>query len=233
MSEKGDFMDPVQEVIRERTREAEEAARTVASGSMAEGIAGAAAIALAIIGLAGTLSMLLLSIAIIAVGAGLAFQGASIASRFSDLLYRASQGRLQGLEFGAGMSAEVLGGAAGIALGILALVGVAPLTLGPIAAIVLGGGVLIGSSTSSRLNMLLANSGNQEESTLRITRELMQASIDVQLLIGLASIALGILALLNIVPLYLTLVAMLSLGFSVLMGGTAVTTRMMSVFRRA
>ena len=226
-------MDPVQEVIRERTREAEEAARTVASGSMAEGIAGAAAIALAIIGLAGTLSMLLLSIAIIAVGAGLAFQGASIASRFSDLLYRASQGRLQGLEFGAGMSAEVLGGAAGIALGILALVGVAPLTLGPIAAIVLGGGVLIGSSTSSRLNMLLANSGNQEESTLRITRELMQASIDVQLLIGLASIALGILALLNIVPLYLTLVAMLSLGFSVLMGGTAVTTRMMSVFRRA
>jgi hypothetical protein len=225
-------MDPVQEVIRERTRDIEESARTVATGSMAEGIAGAAAIALTIIGLAGTLSTLLLSIAIIAVGAGLAFQGASIASRFSDLLYRASQGRLQGLEFGAGMSAEILGGAAGIALGILALVGVAPLTLSAIAAIVLGGGVLIGSSTSSRLNMLLATGGNQDDATLRITRELMQASVDVQLLIGLASIALGILALLGLVPLYLTLIAMLSLGFSVLMGGTAVTSRMMSIFRR-
>ena len=226
-------MDPVQEVIRQQTREAEETARTVATGSMAEGIAGAAAVALAIIGLAGTLSPLLLAVAVIAVGAGLAFQGASIASRFSDLLHRASQGRLQGVEFGAGMSAEVLGGAAGIALGILALVGIASITLSAIAAIVLGGAVLIGSSTSSRLNMLLATGGNQDESTLRITRELMQASIDVQLLIGLASIALGILALLNIVPLYLTLVAMLALGFSILMGGTAVTSRMMSIFRRS
>jgi hypothetical protein len=226
-------METVHEVISEQTREAERAIRTVAGGSMGEGIAGAAAIALSIIGLAGTLSMLLMSIALIAVGVGLVFQGAAIAAKFSDLLYRASRGRLEGIEFGAGMSAELLGGAAGVALGILALVGVAPMTLAPIAVIVLGGSVLLGSNITSRLNTLISVGQGQEEQTLRITREMMKASTDVQLLISLGAIALGILALLNLAPLALTMVGILAIGFSVLMSGTAVTTRMMAFFRRS
>jgi hypothetical protein len=115
-------------------------AKTVAMGSGAEAIAGGGALVLAIVGLAGLFPMILASIAVIAAGAAFLFQGAAIASRHRRLAVEAGGGEA---EIETGTSAEIIGGLAGIALGILALVGVEPMALLAVSAIVFGGTLVV------------------------------------------------------------------------------------------
>src|SRR5919108_4582456 len=120
----------------------ESMARTVATGAGAEAVAGGAAVVLAILGLAGLLPMVLASIAVIAAGAAFLFQGAAVTARHRRLTLEAGGGEA-GIE--TGMSAEIIGGLAGIALGILALLGVEMMALLAVSAIVFGGTLLFGS----------------------------------------------------------------------------------------
>ncbi|MFB3924844.1 MAG: hypothetical protein ACE14T_02230 [Syntrophales bacterium] len=208
------------------------AMRFVMTGSLAEGIAGGAAVALAIIGLANILPEILLAIATICIGIAFLFEGGAVAARFSTLIRETSGGVLDAAEFGLGMTSEIVGGVAGVALGILALLGLVPLILVPAAVIVYGGTMIFTSGLASRLNNLEIESSTQNEAVRGVAREAVSAATGVELLMGIGVITLGILALVGLVPLVLSLVAVLVVGVSDFLTGTAVTAKMWNVLRQ-
>jgi hypothetical protein len=206
-------------------------AKIVMGEALAETITGAGTLVLAIIGLAGFMPVTMLTIATIGLGASFLFEGGAIASRLSDLIFEATEGRVQIAELGGGLSAEFIAGLGGIALGILSLVGVMPTILTAVAAIAFGGALVMGAGVKARLAHLTI--GQEEHHLVRaLLREAVMASGGVQVLVGLGAIILGILSLLSIRPTELTLVAILSAGGVVLLGGTALGARMVSLFRR-
>jgi hypothetical protein len=122
-----------------------------------------------------------------------------------------------------GVGTEVFGGAVGVVLGIIALAGVKPLVMLPVAAIVFGGSLLLGGAAQPDL-VYLAPDKNPRFA--RATFSAIQASGGVMVLVGVAAAVLGILGLLEVgPPLSLALVAMLSIGFSLLFAGGALTAR--------
>ena len=213
-------------------REDSNYARVIAGGSLAEGIAGAAAVALAIIALAGIMPRFLLSIATILVGAAFLFESGAISSRIGSIYRDVGKGHTVS-EIGGGVTAEFIAGLTGVALGILALIGIVPLTLIPVAVIVFGASLLIGSTVTGRINSYIATSQYPEGHALRsITNDALMAASGVQVLIGLGAIVLGILALIGYKPLVLSLVGVLCVGVADLLSGTAISSRFMGVFRR-
>ncbi len=206
-------------------------AKVIASGSLSEGILGAGAVVLAILGLLGIFPALFLYIATIAIGAALLFEGGAVSSRISSLTHDRTLSRAEAEEIGTGMTAEFLAGIAGVALGILALVGVAPITLTSIAMITFGAALVFGSGSTARINSFSFE--HYENDTARqVARESVTAAAGVQMLVGIGAVVLGILALLGIFPLILNLVAVLAIGGSDLISGGAIGSRMMSMFRR-
>ena len=166
-------------------------AKLILGGALAETITAVGTLVLAIIGLAGFMPMVMLSIATIGLGISFLFEGGAVASRLSDLLSEITEGRIDIAELGGGLSAEFIGGLGGIALGILALVSVLPLTLTAIAVIVFGGALLLGAGVKVRINHLFL--GNEEHHMAReVARQAVMASSGVQILVGLGAIVLGI-----------------------------------------
>lgn len=219
---------PVRE---ERPRRAPErkAAATVAGGSLVQGLTGGGAAVLAILGLAGILPAFLATIATIAVGAAFFIEGMAIVGAFNRLRTEES-GRLASALLGAGVTAEFIGGIAGVVLGVLALLGTLPALLVPIAVIVFGGSLLLSSGGISRIGMM----GTEYESSRwqETMREGVVATSGAQSLVGLGAVTLGILALLGYASLVLSLVGLLAVGASIMLSGTVLGGRMMSFFRR-
>jgi hypothetical protein len=215
----------------EARREEKNSTGVVTTGSTASSICGLGALALAIIGLAGAYPMFLLAIATIVAGAALMFEGGAISARVSKLMTDAGRPNAEASSIGGGMSAEFIAGIAGIALGILALVGVVPMVLVPIAAIVFGGALLIGGGATASLNNLLAT--RYEDRAQPAVRGAIGISSGVKTLVGLASIALGVLALIGIAPLTLSLIAMLIVGGALFIGSGVVSGMFAGMFRRA
>jgi hypothetical protein len=172
----------------------------------------------------------LLAVATIAVSVSMLFEGGSIASRFSRLLSETTEGRLDAIKLEAGTSAESVGGVAGLALGILALLGIVPLVLVSIAAIVLGGALIVGTGVKTNLNRLELAEAGEKENVGQIAQQALNSAAGVQLLIGIGAVGLGILSLVGIQPIILTLVAMLSLATSILFSGTAISSKMLNIF---
>ncbi len=205
----------------------------VAGGSLIEGIAGTGAIVLAIMGLAGVMPLLLGGIAAIAIGLALMFEGGAIGARFSSLVSETSADRLGAMELGGGMTAEFLGGITGIILGILSLLGFAPMLLISITAIVFGGALLLGTAVTSRLNKIMIARVCDEKEARHVAREMVKSAASIQLLFGVGSLILGVISILGIFPMILSLAALLAVGFSNLVSGTAITGRMLSAFHCA
>lgn len=205
-------------------------AKVIAGGAMTEALAGLAAVALTIIALAGVLPGYLAAIATIAVGVALLAQGGAAATRWSRIVAETPGYELDPkTELGSGMTGEILGGAAGIVLGILALIGVAPQILIPVALLVFGGAMLVGTGATVDLGMLR---GPADPRVDRATREITAAASGTQMLIGIAAIVLGILALIGVDPLTLSLVGLLAAGTSILFSGSAVTSRILGALHR-
>jgi hypothetical protein len=213
----------------ERTHEEERSAEVVVGGSLIEAITAAAAVVLAIIGLSHVYPSYLLPITIIATGAAVLFEGGAIAARFSQLLGETTHSKTAAAELGGGMGVEVLGGLATIVLGILALLGVDMMILASVASLVFGGTLLFSSATTARLNALMIDGRGWPDMTRRVAREAVYAASGVQVLVGLAAVILGIIALAGWFPLELNLVAMLCVGASILLSGAALSSRMMSI----
>jgi hypothetical protein len=202
----------------------------LAAGSTSEVIGGGAAVVLAILGLAGIEATYMLPIAALAIGATLLIEGGVMLTRFADLAAELPA-QHRGMDFGGGVSAEFLGGCAGIVLGVLALVGVAPQVLISVAALVFGGALLLGSGTTARFrNFGFAMSDHPMAH--EAAREATLAASGAQSLVGIAAMVLSILALTHIQPVMLTLVALLIVGASVVLSGTAVTGWFTSGTRR-
>lgn len=200
----------------------ESMAKTVATGSGVEAVAGGAALVLAILGLAGLLPMVLASIAVIAAGAAFLFDGAAVAARHRRLALEAGGGEA---EIETGMSTEIIGGLAGIALGILALIGIETVALLAISAIVFGGTLLFGSPAVYRASR--AEPGNQIVDEM--ARQTTAGAAGAQALVGIGAVTLGILALVGIMPQTLVLVAVLCIGGAALLSGGALTSKMVSL----
>lgn len=200
-------------------------AQIFASGSSVETIGGLAAAVLAIIGVTGFQQIYMLGAACIATGLALLAHGGSIAVRWHQV-----QARLENDGYGhdqteviGGIGTEVFGGAAGIVLGVLALANVMPFVLLPIAAIVFGGSLLLGGAAQPELVELVPE---RDARVRRMSRQIVEASGGVMVMVGIGSAVLGILALLAVGPiLTLTLVAMLCIGASLLAAGGALTAR--------
>jgi hypothetical protein len=167
------------------------------------------------------------AIAMIAAGAALLFGGGAIATRL-DYLRTHAANDAKFAELSEGMGAEFLAGAASVVLGILALLGMVTSVLLPVGAIVLGGGLLLGTTATGRLNKYPTFVEGQTPTDFWTQRATTGAA-GAQLLIGLASITLGILALVGFSWMTLTLVALLCVGCSTCLSGTSLTSRLQAV----
>jgi hypothetical protein len=207
-------------------------AQIVTGGSTIELIAGAGAATLGVLGLAGMLPVLFVTISCIAIGGGLMFAGGSIAAKYQDIL-GSTGGRHETsnlAETGGGISAETIGGAAGAALGILALVGIEPAILTSVAIIVLGGALMFGAGAVRRLSDVIIESSGAPAHKQRVASESVKGAAAMQTVCGLAALALGILTLVGIgLQVTLNLVAVIVLGAGLLLSGMAVGGKMINM----
>ena len=195
-----------------------------AGGASLEAIGGAGAVVLAIIGLSASWPMLMAGVATLAIGGALIFHGGAIAARWNQALQRLDRDRYDRTQFFGGIGAEVIGGAAGVVLGILVLAGVIPAILLPIAAIVFGGALLLGGAATPELESLAEPVRDRRFG--EVTHEAIQASGGVMALAGIAAAVLGILGLIKVGPFVtMSLVAMLCVGGALLLAGGALTAR--------
>lgn len=195
----------------------------------AEAIAGIAAIVLTILGLAHVAPELLVAVATIAMGVALLAQGATIAGEYAQL--SAYQGEVLPFSGSSTWSIELLAGAAGVVLGILALLGVAPLILVAIAIIGFGGGLSLSAGAVAQV----AISGTRISTDDRVRRfavESASTSSVMQGLIGLQAVVLGILSLAGFNSLSLVLIALLAAGVFLLVNGSTFGGFVLSFFRR-
>ncbi len=200
-------------------------------GSLAEGIAGGAGVALAIIGLANIMPSYMIPVSTIALGVAFVFEGGAVARRFTRLFAEATKKWYDVSGLGSGLTAEVVGGITGIILGILTLLNVSPTILMPAAAIVFGGTLIFSSGISARLDEMLISRMGEDELYKDVAREAVTASAGVSLLFGVTAVTLGILAIVGLSPAILNLVALLGIGLSNLMSGTAISGRVLSSLR--
>lgn len=178
--------------------------KVAAGGSMMETIGALATIALAIVGLAGVFSNTMAAIATIIIGAAILLESGSFAAVAPTRAF----GGTRSAEAGSGVSAQMLGGLAGIVLGILALLGVSQPTLVSVAVLVYGGTFLLSSLALGQAWM--SNSF-----------EAASASAGGHIMVGLAGVVLGILAVIGLDQFVLVLVALLCLGAGALFSGAA------------
>jgi hypothetical protein len=207
-------------------------AEALGAGAMAETLVGIAALTLAIIGLAGIYPLYLAPITVIALGGALMMQGSAVAARYTRLLRETGGDAFGEAEIGTSMTAEFVAGSAGLVLGILGLIGLYPVELTAVAVIVYGGGLVVGSGLPARLTQFQIIPGGEHALARQIASEAMIVASGARLLVGAAAIALGILALSGVLPMMLTLVALLSLGGGSILSGSAITGRMFGALSR-
>lgn len=206
-------------------------AGVLAGGGFAEAIGGAAAVILSIVALSGVMTSILLPVSALCIGVALLFEGGAIASRFRELL-REVGSRVELGELGGGLSAEFLGGTLGVILGILALLGVAPAVLMPVAAIIFGGATLVGAAATAAQRFPMAMGTETDERVRDVLRQAITTASALEVLAGLAAIVLGIVGLARVgSSMELSLVAFLVVGGAILLSGTAIGAKMVSAFQ--
>ncbi len=211
-------------------------AETAAYGGLIDALGGIAAAVLAIIGLTGFDPQGMAGIATIVFGAALVVQGGTILTEYTQIASQSVDG-MPATSLGAdGVSAMFLVGAGGIVLGVLALLNIAPTGLIAAAVIAYGSALLLSSSAVRQLYMMQGSlqslvaprSGNE-----LIAGQMATGSTGVQLMAGLASAVLGILAVAGNAPLLLSLAALLVLGVTVLLTGSTLSGLILSFMRPA
>jgi hypothetical protein len=208
--------------------------KVVAGGSITEALCGAGTVVLAILGLAGVLPGYMASVAAIVFGIALLAQGSAIAARYSQLVRETLPSEWDTrTELGGGMGAELFAGAAGVVLGVLGLLGLATAVLIPVAVIVFGAALLLGSGATVDLGTLGGPGGHDLPRFAHAAREVTVAASGAQVLVGIGAVVLGIVALVGVDPVTVTLVALLVTGASTLVGGVALSGRMARVLRRS
>jgi hypothetical protein len=198
-----------------------------AYGGLADAIGGIATIVLAIIALSGVHPEVILPVAVIVFGAALLIQGGTMLSEYASVIFPAGTMGATSEQFGVGsLSTLFLVGVAGIVLGILALLGITAEILSAIAVIAFGSALVLSSNSVRQLYMLqssVTTSVAPRAGTELLAGEMASGSAGVQMLAGLASIVLGILAVLGINQNILIPAALIVLGATVILTGSALS----------
>lgn len=208
-------------------------------GSVGETVAALATIVLTILGLAHVVPEYLVAIATIIFGATLLLHGAAMIAEYVHLSARPATPAASVAPAGdGGLSAVFLAGAAGVVLGILALLGISTHELTAIAVIAFGAALILSSSVGLRMHLLRLSLATAEERAQRLAGEalageLLSSSAGVFGLVGLAAIVLGILALAGFSALVLILIALLALGAVTALNGIDFTAAMVNAYRRS
>jgi hypothetical protein len=198
-----------------------------AYGGLADAVGGIATIVLAILALGGVHPEIIVPIAVIVFGAALLIQGGTMLSEYASIIFPAGAAGASAEQFGVGsLSTLFLVGVAGIVLGILALLGITPAILTATAVIAFGSALMLTSNSVRHLYMMQSSaswSGAPRAGAEVLAGEMASGSAGVQMLAGLAAIVLGILALLGINASTLTLAALIVLGATVILTGSALS----------
>ena len=207
-------------------------------GGFADAVGGLATIVLAIVALDGVRSDILLPIATIVFGAALLVHGGAMLSEYAHVIFPPGASTMSGSEdfSGGSLSAVFLVGAAGVVLGILALLGIEPTALTSIAVIAFGSALILSSNAIWHLHVLKRSSMTMDTRDWRVggevlAREMASGSAGMQALGGLAALVLGILATVGTNPTVLTIVALLVLGAVIVLTGGAMSGAVLSFMR--
>lgn len=203
----------------------------VGTGWAIEAVCGVAAIILAIAGLTYYDHYTMAGVSAIVLGSALFLQGFLVSAEYNAIVSRFEAGAHA--EFGSGIGVEGIVGVAAIVLGIMMLAGfTSPHIFMGVATLLLGGGLVLSSGVAARLNSVKVEITKGTMETRAQSRyAVIDASIT-QVIVGIAAAVLGLLALLNISPGVLTLVAMLAMGVSTFYSGGAVAGRMWAFVKR-
>ena len=200
-----------------------------------EAIFGAAVAVMAALGLARIMPFYLAAIGTIGIGVALIIEGATAASRYQRMSSLVPVREREQAQIGGGLTVEVIGGAAGIALGVLALIGIEPFVLLPIATLVFGASFLMSGGVHPALETWVERGevgtgvgfAAGEIQRERVTHQAVNAGAVARALAGLGAAVLGTLALADVGPLLtMTLAALLVLGVAALVSGSAFSVRM-------
>ena len=171
------------------------------------GVLGAGALAVGIIGLAGLAPWILAGIGIIVLGLLFLASGSQRAHASAQALTEA------GMTGGSSFNSQSTGGTAGIVLGILTLLGVAPAILTGAAIIAFGAALILAAGGEARRAQAAFE---HKESTSGLISQYLADAASGMLLIGAADLVLGIIAISRFgdpsVAVSLVLVAVLSTG---------------------
>ena len=208
-----------------------------AYGGLVDAIGGIATMVLAIVALAGVASATISAIATIVFGAALLIQGGAMLSEYSHIIFPTGAANPSADQFGgSSLSAVFLVGAAGVVLGVLALLSIAPATLTAIGVIAFGSALVLSSNSVRQLYVLkawAARAAGPQVGREFIAGEMTASSAGVQTLSGLTAIVLGILAVAGHDPAVLTLVALLVLGATVVLTGSTLSGLVLGFMRPA
>ena len=210
---------------------------SAAYGGFVDAIGGVVTIVLAVIGLTGVKPEMMVSIATIVFGVALLVEGGAMLSEYAHIIFPSGV-RAAGIENfgGLGLSAHFLVGAAGIVLGVLALLGIAPISLTSIALIAFGAAMVLSSNSVWRLHQMkrstmLPAEGQSVSGTAVLANEMASESAGALTLAGLAAIVLGILAVAGMNPIVLTLAALIALGATLVLTGSSLSATVVSFMR--
>ncbi len=185
-------------------------------GLLSEGAAGIATIVLAVIALAGTAATALASIVTIVIGVGLMAQAFNSAAERSKAILASSVSTAQSAEVGGEVMVYASTGITGIVLGILALVGINAAHLVPAALIVFGGALLLSGAIEMvpRTVPVASPTGGPVQI---VSYPGSAATGGLEIMVGIAAIVLGILALIFMSSWVLVLVGFIAIGAAMLM----------------
>ena len=205
--------------------------RVVITGSAAEALGGAAAAVLALVGLTGTASVNVAAVACITLGVVFLLGSGLFAAEYHKVVSDVGGTPWSAAEYGGGLGAQAIAGIAAIMLGILALLGIDPQIILSTTVLSLGAGLLLGSGVVARMARVHPENGeNADAFTGRVSGQLASGASGSQSLIGFGAVLLGILGLLNFAPLLLVLTALLGIGLANFVSGSAMASRVLSVF---
>ncbi len=202
--------------------------RQLEAGSVFQTIGGIGALVLGILGVIGIAAGIFGSIAAIAAGGALLIGGTALTARYSRLFPDTKSPRTKRSML-RGLTVQTIAGLGAIALGILSLVGIAPMTLVAVSVLALGAGLMVASRAITRLDSLLIR--NEMESGESVSHSAMFIASATKIIAGLGATALGILALSGVSPLSLSLIAMMAIGTATFAGGAWLIGVSFNVYR--
>ncbi len=225
-------MDTAQQTLMEQIKQERRSAKTVLSDSLAEGIAGGVVVVLSLVGLFNLAPELMLPVSAIVMGVAFLLESKSISVRILRLLGNLPKDELSGEQPHVGVTAEFIAGTTGVLLGFLALLGWRPLVMVPVVVIAYGSALIFGSGLTARLNDLEDESSGAPVCVTRLFCEAVSAATGAEFLFGMGAGILGIVALTGMSPVTATLGALLIVGLSSFLNGTAIIARIKGTLRK-